>query len=194
MVQLVKVKSLLNATATRLAIEKMVHQIHAEFDETGRSIEETVLVGIKRRGVPLACRLAETYSRLYGPLLSVGEADTTFYTDELEYVASVPLCRGIDLPPGNFANVILVDDVLYTRRTAYQTMKRVLEMYRPRAVYLAVLIDRGWAELPIQANYVGQEFETTAEDVVHVHFPETDPEVGEDNVDLMRKVPQAAAV
>lgn len=186
-----KVKTLLGVKGTQLAIDGMAREIVHRFKT---ELDKVILVGIRRRGVPLAYRLAEVIFGLKKVRVAIGEADTNFYTDELTLVASVPLCKGIDLPrSGDGQIIILVDDVLYTGRTAFQTLKRVLDMCHPKAVYLAVLIDRGWREMPIEAQFVGREYDTTAEDVVHVHFPETDPEVQDDNADLMRKAEEDVA-
>ncbi|MDP9483270.1 MAG: bifunctional pyr operon transcriptional regulator/uracil phosphoribosyltransferase PyrR, partial [Chloroflexota bacterium] len=143
-----------------------------------------VLVGIQRRGVPLAHRIAAAIAEHEGAVLPVGALDITFYRDDLSLVAQQPLVKGTDLPFDlNGATVVLVDDVLYTGRTIRAAMDALVDFGRPQAIRLAVLIDRGHRELPIRADHVGKNVPTSREEIVKVHLAETD---GEDGVDIER--------
>ncbi len=142
------------------------------------------LVGIQRRGVPLAHRIAAAIAEHEGAVLPVGALDITFYRDDLSLVAQQPLVKGTDLPFDlNGATVVLVDDVLYTGRTIRAAMDALVDFGRPQAIRLAVLIDRGHRELPIRADHVGKNVPTSREEIVKVHLAETD---GEDGVDIER--------
>ncbi|HEX5829185.1 MAG TPA: bifunctional pyr operon transcriptional regulator/uracil phosphoribosyltransferase PyrR, partial [Candidatus Limnocylindrales bacterium] len=143
-----------------------------------------VLVGIQRRGVPLAHRVADAIREHEGTEVPVGALDITFYRDDLSLVAQQPIVKGTAIPFDlNGATVVLVDDVLYTGRTIRSAMDALIDFGRPRAIRLAVLVDRGHRELPIRADHVGKNVPTSREEIVKVLLAETD---GEDGVEIER--------
>jgi len=172
-------------------IRRAVTRISHEIVEKQAGTEGLALVGIQRRGVPLARRIAEAIRENEGAELAVGALDITFYRDDLSLVAQQPIVKGTDIPfPIDGRTIILVDDVLYTGRTIRAAMDALVDFGRPRAIRLAVLVDRGHRELPIRADHVGKNVPTSREEVVHVLLEDTD---GEDGVDIERS-PVAAAV
>ena len=149
---------------------------------TGRTIRAAMdaLVGIQRRGVPLARRIASAIAENESVDIPVGALDITFYRDDLSLVAQQPVVKGTDLPFDlNGSTVVLVDDVLYTGRTIRAAMDALVDFGRPQAIRLAVLVDRGHRELPIRADHVGKNVPTSREEIVRVHLEEID---GEDAV------------
>jgi pyrimidine operon attenuation protein/uracil phosphoribosyltransferase len=165
-------------------IRRATTRISHELVEKQAGTEGLVLVGIQRRGVPLARRIAASVQEHEGVALPVGALDITFYRDDLSLVASSPIVKGTDIPFDlNAATVVLVDDVLYTGRTIRAAMDALVDFGRPQAIRLAVLVDRGHRELPIRADHVGKNVPTSREEVVRVHLEETD---GEDAVELER--------
>jgi pyrimidine operon attenuation protein/uracil phosphoribosyltransferase len=134
-------------------------------------------LGIQRRGVPLAQRLAAAIEEHEGIRLPVGALDITFYRDDLSLVAQQPVVKGTELPSGiDGRTVVLVDDVLYTGRTIRAAMDALVDFGRPQAIRLAVLVDRGHRELPIRADHVGKNVPTSREEIVRVHLEEIDAE------------------
>ena len=171
-------------------IRRAVIRISHEIVEKQAGTDGLVLVGIQRRGVPLAGRLAEAISQNEGDRLPVGALDITFQRDDLSRLGQAPLVKGTDVPfPIEGATVVLVDDVLYTGRTVRAAMDALREFGRPRAVRLAVLVDRGHRELPIRADHVGKNVPTSREEVVRVRMHEVD---GEDAVDIEQVAAPAA--
>ncbi len=167
-------------------IRRATIRISHEIVEKQAGTTGLALVGIQRRGVPLAHRIAEAIAEHEGVSLPVGALDITFYRDDLSLVAQQPLVKGTDLPFDlNGATVVLVDDVLYTGRTIRAAMDALVDFGRPQAIRLAVLIDRGHRELPIRADHVGKNVPTSREEIVRVHLAETD---GDDGVDIERVV------
>lgn len=153
------------------AINAMAKKI---VDEAGDE-EEVILFGIKTRGVPLAELLGKSIEGLNKKPVLVGSLDIKLYRDDLSEVDEYPVVKKTDLP---FAiegkGIILVDDVLYTGRTIRAAMDALIDFGRPKYIRLAVMIDRGFRELPIQADYVGKTIKTTAGQNVKVMFPEFD--------------------
>jgi pyrimidine operon attenuation protein/uracil phosphoribosyltransferase len=175
-------------------IRRATIRISHEIVEKQAGTAGLVLVGIQRRGVPLAGRIAEAIREHEGATIPVGALDITFYRDDLSLVAQQPVVKGTDLPFDlNGSTVVLVDDVLYTGRTIRAAMDALVDFGRPQAIRLAVLVDRGHRELPIRADHVGKNVPTSREEVVKVHIAEIDDE---DGVDIERAVgePAAAAV
>ena len=147
------------------------------------------LVGIQRRGVPLAARIAASIAENEGVAVPVGALDITFYRDDLSLVAQQPVVKGTDLPFDlNGSTIVLVDDVLYTGRTIRAAMDALVDFGRPQAIRLAVLVDRGHRELPIRADHVGKNVPTSREEQVRVQLEETD---GTDGVEIAR-IPEPA--
>jgi pyrimidine operon attenuation protein/uracil phosphoribosyltransferase len=171
-------------------IRRAVVRISHEIVEKQAGTDGLVLVGIQRRGVPLAERLAAAIEENEGVRLAVGALDITFYRDDLSTLGHAPVVKGTELPfELNGATVVLVDDVLYTGRTVRAAMDALREFGRPHAIRLAVLVDRGHRELPIRADHVGKNVPTSREEVVRVRVEEVD---GHDAVDI-EQAPVAAA-
>ena len=181
-------RQIMTAEEIRRATTRISHEIvEKQAGTTG-----LVLVGIQRRGVPLARRIAESIAEHEGVEVPVGALDITFYRDDLSLVAQQPLVKGTDLPFDlNESTIVLVDDVLYTGRTIRAAMDALVDFGRPRAIRLAVLVDRGHRELPIRADHVGKNVPTSREELVRVHLTEVD---GEDGVDIERRVPAGVVV
>jgi len=166
----------LDRTLTRIA-----HQII----EKNHGTENLCLVGIRTRGVPLAHRIAEKVASIEGTRIPVGELDTTLYRDDLSEIAQQPVVSRPSLPFSiTGKTVILVDDVIYTCRTARAAMDALTDLGRPGRIQLFELIDRGHAELPIKATYVGKNIPTSRSEVVAVRLMETD---GENGVVILEK-------
>jgi pyrimidine operon attenuation protein/uracil phosphoribosyltransferase len=158
-------------------IRRATTRISHEIVEKQAGTDGLVLVGIQRRGVPLARRLAASIAEHEGVELPVGALDITFYRDDLSLVASSPIVKGTRIPFDlNGATVVLVDDVLFTGRTIRAAMDALVDFGRPKAIRLAVLIDRGHRELPIRADHVGKNVPTSREETVRVHVEEFDDE------------------
>jgi pyrimidine operon attenuation protein/uracil phosphoribosyltransferase len=167
-------------------IRRATTRISHEIVEKQAGTEGLLLVGIQRRGVPLAQRIADAIDAHEGVRIPVGALDITFYRDDLSLIAQSPIVKGTDLPFDiNDATVVLVDDVLYTGRTVRAAMDALVDFGRARAIRLAVLVDRGHRELPIRADHVGKNVPTSREEVVKVHLEEID---GEDAVEIERLV------
>ena len=165
-------------------VRRAVIRISHEIVEKQAGTQGLVLVGIQRRGVPLAHRVAEAIRDHEGVELPVGALDITFYRDDLSLIAQQPVVKGTQIPFDlNGATVVLVDDVLYTGRTIRSAMDALIDFGRPQAIRLAVLVDRGHRELPIRADHVGKNVPTSREELVRVQLEETD---GEDAVEISR--------
>lgn len=156
------------AEVTR-TLTRMAHQV-LESDPDG----DLVLLGIPTRGVPLAHRLAAAMEQASGRPVPVGELDITMYRDDLRGQPTRPVGRTV-LPDGlDAAVVVLVDDVLFSGRTIRAALDAIGDVGRPRAVRLAVLVDRGHRQLPIRADHVGKNLPTSAREQVRVRLSETD--------------------
>ena len=165
-------------------IRRAVIRISHEIVEKQAGTEGLVLVGIQRRGVPLAQRLAAAIEEHEGARIPVGALDITFYRDDLSMLAQQPVVKGTDLPfDVTGTTTVLVDDVLFTGRTIRAAMDALIEFGRPQAIRLAVLVDRGHRELPIRADHVGKNVPTSREELVRVRIEEVD---GEDAVLIER--------
>ncbi len=162
---------------TAAEIELALARISAEIVEKLSSQDEFAFIGIRRRGVPLAERLAGRVAAILKRPVPLGILDITLYRDDLTTVAARPMLREtlIDFDISNLS-LVLVDDVLYTGRTIRAALDGIVDLGRPKKVQLAVLIDRGNRELPIQADYVGKHVETTEHETVEVRLKEEDDE------------------
>jgi pyrimidine operon attenuation protein / uracil phosphoribosyltransferase len=171
-------------------------RIAAEIIEDHSDMTDLVLVGIRRRGIPLAETLRRKIQKLTGQELPLGKLDITFYRDDLTLVDTQPVVEGSHLDfDVNGATVILVDDVLFTGRTTRAALDSVLDYGRPQRVELVVLVDRGHRELPIQADYVGKYVETAPNEVIEVRLPPVDNEEGVflTTPDLLRESEESAS-
>lgn len=177
------VTRLLDAPAMSSALERMA----SEVVERSGGTEGLVLVGIQRRGVELAARMAGLIARIGAPQVPVGKLDITLYRDDLSAIGPRPRVGETSLP-GQLEGrtVVIVDDVLYTGRTIRAALDELADFGRPRRILLCVLVDRGGRELPIQADIVGLTVPTAADDRVDVAVQELD---GKDNVELVQGGP-----
>lgn len=176
-------RAIMSADDVRRALVRISHEI---VEKHGGS-QGLALVGVQRRGVPLAERLAAAIEQNEGVRLPVGKLDITFHRDDLPPAEQrAPQLKGSDLPfPLEASTVVVVDDVLYTGRTVRAAMDALVDIGRPAAVRLAVLVDRGHRELPIRADHVGKNVPTSREELVRVHLREVDG--GEDEVVIERR-------
>jgi len=175
-------RQIMTADEIRRATTRLSHEIV----EKQAGTAGLMLIGIQRRGVPLARRIAGSILEHEGVEVPVGALDITFYRDDLSLVAQQPIVKGTELPSGiDGRTIVLVDDVLYTGRTIRAAMDALVDFGRPQAIRLAVLVDRGHRELPIRADHVGKNVPTSREESVRVHLDETD---GEDGVEIERIV------
>ncbi len=159
------------------AVERALMRITHEIIERNRGVEDICLVGIKRRGKPLAERIAEYIMRYEGIEVPCGELDIHFYRDDLSDSNNAPIIQKAELPfDVTDRKIVLVDDVLYTSRTTRAAIGAVFSLGRPREIQLAVLIDRGHRELPIRADYVGKSIPTARSETVEVLIPPFDQE------------------
>ncbi|MBV8544489.1 MAG: bifunctional pyr operon transcriptional regulator/uracil phosphoribosyltransferase PyrR [Acidobacteria bacterium] len=174
-------KRLLDGPRMNRAIRRMAIEIL----EKNRGTDDLIIVGIRSRGVPIADRMAREIEEMEGHPVSSGILDITLYRDDLTTIAPQPVVKPTKLPePIDDKIVVLVDDVLYTGRTVRAALDALIDFGRPKAVMLAVLIDRGHRELPIHADVIGKTVPTDAHEVIKVKLAETD---GEDEVLIMEK-------
>ena len=172
--------SLADAQKIDRALMRLAHQI---LDKNGGA--NICLVGIKTRGVPLSERLAANLRSLTGREVDVGVLDITLYRDDLSEIAEEARVNATHIGfPVVKRPVVLVDDVIYTGRTARAAMDAVITLGRPASIQLAVLVDRGHRELPIRADFVGFNVPTEQHELVHVCLKETD---GADEIQLLEK-------
>jgi pyrimidine operon attenuation protein/uracil phosphoribosyltransferase len=169
---------LLQEGDVRRAVTRIAHEIL----ERNKGPGDLVLVGIAARGDDLARRLAEEIGRIEGAGVPVGVLDITFYRDDIGMRAEAPEVHETRIPfDVTGSTVVVVDDVLYTGRTIRAALDALMDFGRPRAIQLAVLVDRGHRELPIRADYVGKNVPTRSTELVRVLTAETD---GEDAVEV----------
>ena len=156
-------------------IMRAVTRIAHEIIERNKGIKDVILIGIQRRGVPLAKLIAQKIFEVEGVQIPVGILDITFYRDDLTLLAEHPVINGTEI---NFdvtdKIIVLVDDVLYTGRTVRAAIDAVMDIGRPRMIQLAILIDRGHRELPIRADYVGKNVPTSKTEVINVKLYDID--------------------
>jgi pyrimidine operon attenuation protein/uracil phosphoribosyltransferase len=171
-------------------IDRTLVRLAHEILERSANLDQLAFVGIKRRGVPLAERLAKKIEALERRPIPVGILDINLYRDDLTTVGSKPIHNGTDIPFSVVGkDIILMDDVLYTGRTIRGALDALFDQGRPATVQLLVLIDRGHRELPIEARYIGRTVQTSDVEIIEVKLQEVD---GMDKVLLVEKLPEAA--
>ena len=168
-------------------IDRTLVRLAHEIVERNNGVDNLVLIGIRRRGVPLAERLAARIAQIEKAKVPVGVLEVMLYRDDLSTVGPQPVVKQDPLGVAvDGKTVILADDVLYTGRTTRAAMNALFEHGRPGRVQLCVLIDRGWRELPVEATYVGRHVQTAANEIIEVRLREID---SEERVMLVEKLP-----
>jgi pyrimidine operon attenuation protein/uracil phosphoribosyltransferase len=169
----VEKSQLMSATEIDRTLQRVAHEIV----ERSGGTANLALIGVRRRGVPLANRIAKAMREIDRVEVPVGTLDITLYRDDLSKVAAHPVIQSSDI---NFSvddkDLILVDDVLYTGRTARAAMNALFDLGRPRSLRLCVLIDRGHREMPIEASFVGRMVQTSDSEIIEVKLREIDNE------------------
>lgn len=165
-------------------MNRVLTRIAHEIIEGNEGLDKLALIGIRSRGLPLARRIAQYIERLEGKPIPVGELDITLYRDDLSAIGFQPKLNATQLSfPVDGMRLVMVDDVLYTGRTARAAMDALIDMGRPSCIKLAVLVDRGHRELPIRADYVGKNIPTSKLERISVKVRDVD---GEDAVVLIK--------
>ncbi len=169
--RVVEKSQLMSATEIDRTLQRVAHEIV----ERSGGTANLALIGVRRRGVPLANRIAKAMREIDRVEVPVGTLDITLYRDDLSKVAAHPVIQSSDI---NFSvddkDLILVDDVLYTGRTARAAMNALFDLGRPRSLRLCVLIDRGHREMPIEASFVGRMVQTSDTEIIEVKLREID--------------------
>ncbi|MXY59286.1 MAG: bifunctional pyr operon transcriptional regulator/uracil phosphoribosyltransferase PyrR [Chloroflexi bacterium] len=177
---------ILTGEEMRRALTRIAHEVV----ESNKGLDGLILVGIRRRGVPLARRIADAVTSFEDASVPVGALDINLYRDDLTSRPQ-PLVRPTELPSGIEGKaVVLVDDVLFTGRTIRAALNALMDLGRPRIVQLAVLVDRGHHEFPIRADYVGKNVPTSLNEIVEVRVAEID---GVEEVALVERVKAVSA-
>lgn len=167
------------------AISRALYRLAHEIIEKNDGTKGLALIGIQRRGVPLAQRICDIIAEVSGDTLPLGILDITLYRDDLSTLSEHPIINGTDVPfPITGKTLILVDDVLYTGRTVRAALDALIDLGRPQAIRFAVLVDRGHRELPIRADFVGKNVPTSSDEFIAVHVREID---GDERVVIMEK-------
>ena len=161
------------------ALSRALMRISHEITEKNKGVENVLLVGIRRRGGPIAERICGNIRRIESAQVPVGSIDIRFYRDDLSRLEENPTVKKTALPfDVSGRDVVLVDDVIYTGRTVRAAIEAVFSCGRPRSIQLAVLIDRGHRELPIRPDYVGKNVPSSRAELIEVRLPEFDAETG----------------
>jgi pyrimidine operon attenuation protein/uracil phosphoribosyltransferase len=176
---------LMSASEVDRTLVRLAHEII----EKSADLEKLVLIGVRRRGVPLAQRLAAKISEIQKRQVPVGILDMNLYRDDLSTVGQQPVLNSTEIPFSiTGVDVVLVDDVLYTGRTTRASLDALFDKGRPRRIQLCVLIDRGHREVPIEARFVGKYVDTADNEIIEVKLNEVD---GVDKVMLVEKAEAA---
>lgn len=163
--------SILDDKSMKRALVRIAHEII----EKNKDVEDLVIVGIKRRGYPLAKRIAENIQKIEGKSIPVGSVDITLYRDDLSKKYDQPKIEDENIAVDvENKKVIIVDDVIYTGRTVRAAIDAIFHNGRPKMIQLAVVVDRGHRELPIRADYVGKNIPTSKNELVSVEVEELD--------------------
>jgi pyrimidine operon attenuation protein / uracil phosphoribosyltransferase len=177
---------LMDEADVRRAIARMAREIV----ERNGGVERLALMGIHRRGTQISALLQAEIERAEGRAIDSGSLDITLYRDDLMAIGPRPVIGASELPAGGVddRNIVIVDDVLFTGRTARAALNELMDWGRPGRIYLCVLVDRGGRELPIQPDVVGREVQVLADQRVEVLVPELDGRLG---VDLIHTPPES---
>lgn len=171
--RVVEKRQLLSGEEIGRSLQRLAHEIV----EKSGGTKDLALIGVRRRGVPLADRLAKIIRTFSGVEIPVGTLDITLYRDDLSTVAHQPIVQSTEIDfTVDGRDLVLIDDVLYTGRTVRAAMNGLFDLGRPRRVRLCVLIDRGHRELPIEATFIGNTVQTSDTEIVEVRLQEIDQE------------------
>jgi pyrimidine operon attenuation protein/uracil phosphoribosyltransferase len=171
--RVIEKNQLMSATEIDRTLNRLAHEIA----EKSGGTSNLALIGIRRRGVPIAQRIARAMRGIDGSDVPVGTLDITLYRDDLSKIAAQPVLHSSEIPfPVDDKDLIVVDDVLYTGRTIRAAMNGLFDLGRPRRIRLSVLIDRGHRELPIEASFVGRHVQTSDAEIIEVRLTEVDQE------------------
>jgi pyrimidine operon attenuation protein/uracil phosphoribosyltransferase len=170
-VPLVEKAQILDDDGIRRALTRIAHELL----ERNKGTQNLALIGIRRRGVPLAQRLAAKIKEIEGTIVPMGVLDITLYRDDLSQLDYHPVLRKTEVPFSvTGKKIVLVDDVLFTGRTVRAALDAIIDLGRPEVIQLAVLVDRGHRELPIRADYVGKNVPTSKHETISVMLQEVD--------------------
>jgi len=171
--RIVEKSQLMTATEIDRTLQRLAHEI---IEKSGGTAN-LVLIGVRRRGVPLANRIAKAMRGIDGVDVPVGTLDITLYRDDLSKIAAHAVLQSSDIPfTVDDKDLVLVDDVLYTGRTVRAAMNGLFDLGRPKRVRLCVLIDRGHRELPVEAAFIGRTVQTSDAEIIEVRLNEIDQE------------------
>lgn len=158
-------------------IDRTLQRLAHEIVEKSGGTSNVALIGVRRRGVPLAQRLARAIKKSANVDIPVGTLDITLYRDDLSTISSQPVIQANEIPfTVDNRDIVLIDDVLYTGRTARAAMNGLFDLGRPKRIRMLVLIDRGHRELPIEATFIGRTVTTSDTEIIEVRLMETDNE------------------
>ena len=171
--RMVEKSQLMSATEIDRTLQRLAHEIVEKSGGTAN----LALIGVRRRGVPLANRIARAMRGIDGVDVPVGTLDITLYRDDLSTVAAQAILQSSEIPFSvDDKDLVLIDDVLYTGRTVRAAMNGLFDLGRPKRVRLCVLIDRGHRELPVEAAFIGRSIQTSDTEIVDVRLQEIDQE------------------